>query len=249
MTLDQAKIILDLGEKNNIDDIRKAYRKKALQYHPDRYQTFSEQAWATKKFIKIKEAYELLMSGISISNASSSEEDIHFEDKDSFQKNTHAEEPGYYEQFKKNNPDTIFDRIYNSFAHNHKIVGHILYLFMLIPELVWFFNMLWFIMLSGIAEKIGIELKLGTGSTRRNRFTYLFIETITVLTFLPLPYAVALKQLKYTFYPILGIILGTYYTSLLIVFIISEWISFFLADTWRRPIKTELDLLLPHNGK
>jgi len=54
MTLDQAKIILDLGEKNNIDDIRKAYRKKALQYHPDRYQTFSEQAWATKKFIKIK---------------------------------------------------------------------------------------------------------------------------------------------------------------------------------------------------
>ena len=79
MTLDQAKIILDLGEKNNIDDIRKAYRKKALQYHPDRYQTFSEQAWATKKFIKIKEAYELLMSGISISNASSSEEDIHFE--------------------------------------------------------------------------------------------------------------------------------------------------------------------------
>ena len=29
----------------------------ALKYHPDRYQTFSQQAWATQHFIKVKAAY------------------------------------------------------------------------------------------------------------------------------------------------------------------------------------------------
>lgn len=33
-----------------------------MKYHPDRYQTQSEIAWATKKFLKIKQARDVLVS-------------------------------------------------------------------------------------------------------------------------------------------------------------------------------------------
>lgn len=49
--------ILDILPTASLDEIKKAYRKLALQYHPD---TANEATFETDKFIEIKEAYEVL---------------------------------------------------------------------------------------------------------------------------------------------------------------------------------------------
>ncbi len=49
--------ILEIPRTATADDIKKAYRKKALRYHPDRNQGDSD---AEKKFKEISEAYEVL---------------------------------------------------------------------------------------------------------------------------------------------------------------------------------------------
>lgn len=49
--------VLDVAKGASQDDIKKAYRKKALQYHPDRNPGDKE---AEKKFKEISEAYEVL---------------------------------------------------------------------------------------------------------------------------------------------------------------------------------------------
>jgi molecular chaperone DnaJ len=49
--------ILEITRNSSQDEIKKAYRKKALQYHPDRNPGDST---AEKKFKEISEAYEVL---------------------------------------------------------------------------------------------------------------------------------------------------------------------------------------------
>lgn len=55
--------ILGLDRNCNDDEIRKAYRKFALQYHPDKQASFSdeEKAVAEEKFKEINEAYNALI--------------------------------------------------------------------------------------------------------------------------------------------------------------------------------------------
>lgn len=54
--------VLDVSEGANQDEIKKAFRKKAREYHPDRYEGKSqfEKEEAEKKFKEINEAYEKL---------------------------------------------------------------------------------------------------------------------------------------------------------------------------------------------
>lgn len=50
--------ILDVPRSASADDIKKAYRKKALQWHPDKNPDNKE--FAERKFKEVAEAYEVL---------------------------------------------------------------------------------------------------------------------------------------------------------------------------------------------
>nr|KAF6336444.1 DnaJ heat shock protein family (Hsp40) member B2 [Myotis myotis] len=50
--------ILDVPPSASADDIKKAYRRKALQWHPDKNPDNKE--FAEKKFKEVAEAYEVL---------------------------------------------------------------------------------------------------------------------------------------------------------------------------------------------
>ena len=57
---DDAYEILGVPVTASSSDIRKAYRKLALQYHPDKQTTEEGRRNASAKFVKISNAYELL---------------------------------------------------------------------------------------------------------------------------------------------------------------------------------------------
>lgn len=60
--------ILEIQPNASQDEIKKAYRKMAMKYHPDKVATLGESAKkiATEKFRKVKEAYDTLLRGGSI---------------------------------------------------------------------------------------------------------------------------------------------------------------------------------------
>ena len=54
--------ILGVDEKASDDELKKAYRKMAMKYHPDKVRDLGaeHQKSAQEKFIKVQEAYELI---------------------------------------------------------------------------------------------------------------------------------------------------------------------------------------------
>lgn len=56
--LKQHAEILGLGREVTLDKIRKAYRRKAFQYHPDR----NKSPQANQQFVRISQAYEFLIA-------------------------------------------------------------------------------------------------------------------------------------------------------------------------------------------
>jgi len=62
MTDYEARQILELGTSNSIEILKKQYRKKVLQYHPDR-----NIHGDNTKFILVQNAYELILANITYS--------------------------------------------------------------------------------------------------------------------------------------------------------------------------------------
>jgi len=60
MTLAEAWRILHLTPPVTEPELKSAYRQLAKQLHPDRYASFDRKIWAGEKFIRLKEAYDLL---------------------------------------------------------------------------------------------------------------------------------------------------------------------------------------------
>jgi len=96
MNYEEAKNILGLNGTITPQVIHQAFRRMALRYHPDRYRTFAEKAWATHHFIKIKEARDLLMGGIVYGDVS---EDV-FQEKDSFYEDSDTSNPFPYSKLR-----------------------------------------------------------------------------------------------------------------------------------------------------
>ena len=61
----EALKVLGLSRGCSIADARRAYRRLAVRYHPDRFRTFAQQAKATRQFIRVKEAHDVLLSHLS----------------------------------------------------------------------------------------------------------------------------------------------------------------------------------------
>ena len=55
--------ILEISKSSSIEDVKKAYRKMAKKYHPDKLQNVSDDIvkMAQEKFNKVNQAYERIM--------------------------------------------------------------------------------------------------------------------------------------------------------------------------------------------
>ena len=62
MTVGEALSVLRLNVPVTHDDVRKAFRMKAKEFHPDKHFNEASQEDASKQFLKIREASDLLMS-------------------------------------------------------------------------------------------------------------------------------------------------------------------------------------------
>jgi preprotein translocase subunit Sec63 len=58
--IDEARMILGLGEEASIEEIKSAYRELALKYHPDRC-VDKEKGACEEMFKKVNNAYGILM--------------------------------------------------------------------------------------------------------------------------------------------------------------------------------------------
>lgn len=70
MNFDKYYKILDIKHESTKDDIKRAYKKKAMEFHPDKNPENKEEA--EKKFKEVAEAYEILSNKEKYQNIPSS---------------------------------------------------------------------------------------------------------------------------------------------------------------------------------
>ena len=238
MNLDEARKILGLTSNVNLGDIRQAFRKMAFQYHPDRYRTFAEKAWATRQFVKIKAAYDLLMTSTIIDSVYVGREGASL---------AHENLSTGYAEETRNPPFGLFCWILNKLSDTdfskfnlHYILGLILtpivLVFLLYCAITTIFQ--------GALNKCGLELSPYSRSKAR-RSAFLIMSTVTGFSYLIILYWVVFTRFGETSPSTLRIAVGFFLSFMVVLLIISEWVGFFLSEIWRRPIQGELEKLLP----
>lgn len=228
MSIEEAYKILGINRLTTKEEIRKAYRKMAMKYHPDRYQTFIQQAWATRKFIAIKEARDMLLSSNSFQS-----DTIHVNDE--FNNETEN-----VEVFKC--MDWFFDRLPNEDTFFGFIFSFILMWFVFLPMLIiFFFYAIPAVILQEIFIKSFNIVPSPSSRLKKERYASLFINTLSASIFLPVFYWMTFTRGGTTDPTTLRIAFGIFSSGLVILFIISEWVSFIFSGIWRRTIQSELE--------
>ena len=68
MTIDEAMNLFGFNTPYTMGGLKRRYRDLAKKYHPDMHTFYYEKAKATKKFLHIQEAYEILQENFSEQN-------------------------------------------------------------------------------------------------------------------------------------------------------------------------------------
>ena len=66
MNTQEAYRVLDLSAGATADDVKRAYRQKALEYHPDRFQDDRQKAFYERRFMDAREAYACLRADAAV---------------------------------------------------------------------------------------------------------------------------------------------------------------------------------------
>lgn len=232
MNFEEAKKILGLNGTLTPQVIRQAFRRMALQYHPDRYQTFTEKAWATRQFIKIQEARDLLMDGIVYGDLS---EEV-FQEKDSFYEDSNTPNPSAYSKLRS----LPIIRWYLFLLEQSEKLAHpfgqILDTIITIPFVIFglplFLYFCFIFLLTAVLKEHGIQ-GYSDSPTKRGRFVYLLIITLPSI-----PFLFTLPLIPFD-------LPNVYFFGPIFLLVLIEWISFFLTEIWRRSIEGDLQRFLP----
>lgn len=234
MNIEEAKDILGLKGAITPEDIRRAFRDMALRTHPDRYRTFSEQAFATRRFIKVKEAYDFLNSLGGIDSKQGGEYYGDSPKEEGFDNGITGE--GL--QGSKYSKYDLFNWLFISVPNKFKlgfVIGWITLplLFAFIPYWIVLDNF------QDILLKRGIEAYPNSRS-KKGRFSFLAISTLTAFLYLPVFYWIFFTRTGQQSPTMTLIIIGTVCSLGVVLFVISEWISFFLTSIWQHTIESDL---------
>lgn len=113
---DYYELIGGITPSSNQREIKKAYRKKVLEYHPDKNP--GKEDWAKKKFLELKETYEILIDTEKKAkydrerqNYLSSKEQVNYEGR-----------PGWKYTSSQNIPSSLFDSSPRTFVRSRPYV-------------------------------------------------------------------------------------------------------------------------------
>lgn len=241
MSIDKALKILGLEGGESLEQIRRAFRKKAMRYHPDRYQNFSQQAWATKRFIDVKSAYDYLMNLSTFVKESASTPSVNDTAHDQDQ-----ERPDFSKEDSTKTRslfDWVFDWVTDRFPDKDTWVGTIitipLGLFLIMSMMVFGpYNIVLGILL-GIFGKLGWE-PYHNSRTRKGRFAFLMITTLAALIYLPAFFYLINTSESNEYPTTVRTAIGIILSSMVILFVLSEWVGFFLMEIWRASVITDI---------
>ena len=73
MSPSQAYHLLGLTPPASAAEVRRAFRRVALRWHPDRFRTFTQQAWATRQFQKAVAARDTVLAAQGTGQAAAAE--------------------------------------------------------------------------------------------------------------------------------------------------------------------------------
>jgi hypothetical protein len=235
MTINEARTILGLSEKVSHVEIRKAFRQMAKLFHPDRYGSFTQKAWATHKFIKIKAAYDLLISSANLNGI-----DVEVKDgKEEFEEDVIIDNKFKHQTF------DLFDWILSKLPDHETTKGFIIFLLTL-PFTIGFIPYAFLLIIfGGILTDMGIY----RGQKIRDRILFLIVMVIPALPYFILLISLILvafkRGLSGNISDLLLLTLFILATLPVVFFVISELISFFFLCFWQRAIKAELKKYSP----
>jgi len=239
MSVDEALKTLGLEGGESPEQMRRAFRNMAMRYHPDRCPNFGKKAWATRRFIKAKNAYDFLMHSRAFGKMS---DDFHVEDETSYDKSTAEQD---YANEDLTTTRSFFDWVLDKLPNEDTFLGFIISIPLGILFMIGLVPYGFILeMLQNILEKLGWE-PYPNSHSRKGRFAFLMITTISALIYLPVIFYLVYTNSEEKYPATVRIVIGITFSSMVILFVLSEWISFFLSEIWSHLVKTDLEIFLP----